>query len=103
MADQILTKDYIKALLARSDQAIARALLVLLDRQTDDEQDSQVAKYQNGRGFTSCDAAILTSFALQVQQGRTLSPKQLNLARRYLPKYSGQLLEAAQQKAARGE
>lgn len=96
------TKDGIKDLLARNDKAVARALVVLLDRQTSDEVSDGATKHDNGVGFSAFDAQILTSFALQVKAGRTLSPKQLTIARARVIKYSGQLLEAAQANQAKG-
>lgn len=85
------TPDEIKTMIATNDKAVARALLALLDRQTADEQASQTTSHSNGQGFTGADAEILTSFAQQVQRGRTLSVKQLEIARRKLVKYAKQL------------
>lgn len=90
------TKDTIKDLLGRSDKAVARALVVLLDRQTSDEVSAETTKHKNGVGFTAFDAGILTSFAVQVKAGRVLSEKQIEIARRKVAKYAGQLLVIAQ-------
>ena len=87
-------KDKLKA----NRQWAERALVVLLARQTADEQASESTQWQNGQGFNGPDANILTSFAKQVQQGRQLSTKQAAIAFRLLPKYAGQLHRIAQQK-----
>lgn len=94
------TPDEIKTLIATNDKAVTRALLALLDRQTADEQAAQVTSHSNGMGFTGVDAEILTSFAQQVQRGRTLSVKQMEIARRKLVKYAKQLALVANAAAA---
>jgi hypothetical protein len=76
-----------------------RALVVLHDLQTADERRAGETVEHNGVGFTGIDAEILSSFAEQVKRGRTLSPKQLVIAHRRLPKYAAQLWRVAQAKA----
>lgn len=77
-----------------------RALLVLYDRQTRDEQEAQYTKHQNGIGFSAFDAQILSSFAQQIQQGRSLTDRQLTVAFRRLPRYARQLAEVVAERAA---
>jgi hypothetical protein len=100
------TKAEIVALLARNDKAIGRALVVLNERQTQDEQRSQDTKYHNGIGFTGADARMGTSMAQFFAARGYLSPKQLAYWRKpnvrgvaRIAKYAGQLLEIANQKA----
>lgn len=64
----------------------------LWQRQTSDEQAAQTTGYDNGIGFNGTDAMILSSFAEQINKGRTLSPKQLTIAFKKLPKYSKQII-----------
>lgn len=100
------TKDEIKELLKTNDRAVERALLVLLSRQTNDEQSQETTRHSNNRGFTQADAAIFTSMAKQVQRGYRLTEKQLAFLRNgksqrfpsRIGKYAGQLLEVAQEK-----
>jgi hypothetical protein len=109
-----VTPDTIRDLLNRSNAAVERALIVLYARQTADEQATETARYQNGRGFSAVDAEILSSFACQVQAkvgqtssylgrerklGECLSPKQMDIARRKVVRYVKQLAEAAEEKA----
>lgn len=101
------TKADIVALLARNDKAIARALVVLNERQTATEQAQGETRNLNGQGFTPADAHMGTSMAVQVEKGRTLSVKQLAYWRKpnvrgvpRIAKYAGQLLEIANAKAA---
>jgi hypothetical protein len=104
---QTLTKDSIAQLLSTNDKAIARALLVLNERQTADEQVNQSTRVQNGRGFTPADAFMGTSMANFYAKFNRLSEKQLAYWKKpntkgvpRIAKYAGQLLEAAQMKKA---
>lgn len=67
------TKESIKELLAKSDKAVYRALIVLFERQTSDEQASESTTHKNGRGFSAFDAEFLSSLAKQVQSRGTHS------------------------------
>ena len=97
-----LTKESIVELLATNDKAVGRALLVLLNNQTADEQSSSITKYNNGKGFKGCHANIGTSFAKYFQRTGTLTPKQLAYARGRMNifQYHRQLIEAAKAKQA---
>lgn len=94
-----MDKQYIVNLLEKNDNAVLRALVVLYDRQTTEEQVTKTTKDSNGRGFNARDAGILSSFAKQHLSGFRLTPKQMFYARKYLKKYAGQLLMVAEQKA----
>lgn len=110
----IQTVETIKTLLETSNAAVERALQVIYERQTSDEQVIGTTKHVNGMGFSGADAEILSSFACQVNRkvgqhndylgrpaklGETLSPKQMILARKKIAKYARQLLEVSQAKA----
>jgi hypothetical protein len=62
---QTPTKLSIVELLKTNDRAVARALVVLNERQTADEQAGQSTFKSNGRGFTPADAYMGTSMAIQ--------------------------------------
>lgn len=102
------TRETVQDLLMTNDRAVERALLVLLDRQTFDEQTSKDTKHQNGRGFTQADARIMTEFAVQVKRGRSLTPSQLRFLRNRksahfhsrIGKYAKQLLDQIQKNEA---
>jgi hypothetical protein len=93
----------IKALLAKSDKAVGRALLALLARQTYSEQQSHSTKDANGRGFNAFDADIFTSMAEFYRSKGFLTEKQLaflrsGTAKRPAPrinKYAAQLAAIA--------
>lgn len=102
-----LTGTDIVKLLRTNDKAVARALLVLNSRQTEDEQRDETVRYQNGRGFRPCHAAVGTSMAKFYQQRGYLTPKQIAYWRKEgkqgmrIAIYWRQLLEEANEKAAR--
>lgn len=107
MEANMLTKEKIVQLLETDQRAVARALLVLNERQTSDEQASENTRYLNGRGFRPCHARMGTSMAKFFQRFGYLTPKQIEYWRKRdktgamrIGIYAGQLLEAAVQKAA---
>lgn len=98
-------KQQIIDLLNRSDKAVARALVVLNERQTADERVSENTRYDNGRGFTPADARMGTSMANFYTKFNRLSEKQLAYWRKpnargvpRINKYAGQLVEIANEK-----
>jgi hypothetical protein len=103
----MLTKESILNMLKTNDKAVCRALVVLNERQTADEQASENTRYHNGRGFRPCHAKMGTSMAKFYTKRGYLSPKQIAYWR-MLDKsgamrigiYWAQLLEEAEKKAA---
>lgn len=93
-----ISREQILDLLTSNNRAVLRALVVLQDRQTLDEQTGATTRHSNGVGWSRADARFGTSLAVQVRSGRHLSSKQLGAARKLLAKYVGQLVDAAQQK-----
>lgn len=101
----MISKVEIVNLLKTNDRAVVRALVVLNERQTNDEQSSEHTKYQNGRGFRPCHARMGTSMAKFYQKFKRLSDKQIAYWRMPMRDgkmrieiYAGQLLEVAQLK-----
>lgn len=89
------TKEAIKARLEKDDKWLVRGLLAIYGRQTAEEQTHGQTVEDNGIGFNGVDAEILTSFALQFQQRGFLTTKQLEIARKKMLKYGGQLAKIA--------
>lgn len=101
-----ITKQYIIDLLKSNDKAVARALVVLKERQDVDEQASETTKRVNGRGFRPCHARMGTSMANFYQSTGRLTEKQVNYWRKLqadgkmrIEIYAGQLLEVSKQRA----
>lgn len=101
-----LTGSDIVALLRKNDKAIGRALIVLKDLQTADEQASETTRHQNGKGFRPCHARMGVSMAKFYERNGYLSPKQIAYWRKEgkegmrIAIYWRQLLAAAHRKAA---
>lgn len=70
-----------------------RALLAIYRNQTSDEQVSANVTHHNCMGFRCMDSIILTSFANQLQQRGSLSPKQMSIVHKLMPKYARQLMK----------
>lgn len=70
---------------------VMTALLTIHSGQTLEEQKGHFTVEQNGVGFNSVDAPIMSSFAEQVLSGRYLSERQLGICKTVLPKYAKQL------------
>lgn len=94
-------------LLRTNDRAVAKALVLLKNRQTADEQRDETVKYRNGRGFRPCHAVRGTSMALFYERNGYLTPKQIAYWRHCgkegmrISIYWRQLLEEAELKAQR--
>lgn len=70
-----------------------RALLAIFRNQTEDEKVAADVKHHNQMGFRCMDSVILTSFANQLQQRGSLSPKQMSIVHKLMPKYARQLMK----------
>lgn len=102
-----LTSIDIVTLLKNNDNAVGRALVVLKNRQTADEQVNETTKHHNGRGFRPCHARMGTSMAKFYEARGYLTTKQLSYWRAEgkegmrIAIYHRQLLEEAKIKAAK--
>ena len=82
---------YFKFKLSTDRKWMERGLIILFDQQTTDEQTRRFTDNSNGVGFNKPDAKLLSSFAQQIKDGKTLSSNQLIYLQRKLPKYWRQL------------
>lgn len=89
------TEKRIRELLLASDKMVIRSLLVLYQRQTDNEKLKQHNNEVNGMGFNQYDAPILTDFCSKLKGGYYLTDKQIKIARKRLLKYVKQLTKIA--------
>lgn len=105
--------NFMKQMVATSDRWMLKALLTIYEYQTSSEQASEMTSQHNGVGFTGIDGGILSSFAKQlIRRGvpalleakeevtatRFLSPKQIPILRKKMPKYAKQLVQIADSK-----
>ena len=89
----------IREKVAKDPRWAVRALMVVYANQTADEKQMEATVIHNSIGFSGADAEILSSFAKQVEKGRTLSPKQMAIVHKKMPRYAKQLMAAAAAKA----
>lgn len=93
------TIQMIKEKLSTDINWMRRALVVITEKnQTADEQSTGDTRWANGIGWNGIDAKILTSFASQVKKGWKLSPKQVAIAQKKLPKYAKQVMALINEK-----
>ena len=94
-----MTKSEIKAQLL-TDRAFRHdAMLVLFERQTDDEIVSRDTKWKNKRGFMSSHAVHGTRIAELILAGSPISPEDEEKILKIAPAYSKQLASHFQQAA----
>ena len=92
MKTQKQLKEIIKEKLSSNPKWSLRALTRIYQFQTDEEIASAMTVEHNSIGFSAIDAEILTSFAEQIQAGRTLTQKQMQLLFKKMPKYWRQIM-----------
>lgn len=96
---KVWDKDAIQALIRNNDAAVARAIRQLYARQTTGEQQTATTSVANSRGFNANDARFLTGVAQKLDHyADRMTPRQLEVARRMLPKYWRQLLEVIEER-----
>jgi hypothetical protein len=81
--------------LKSNDAWLLRGLVVIYGFQTESEKAMQATAEDNGLGFNGVDAEFLSSLAVQYQQRGSLSPRQVEFARKKMVKYARQLLMVA--------
>lgn len=95
------TAEYIGYVLTTNDKAVERAIVVLYNRQTNDEKRDKNTRHRNGRGFNGADARIGSYLAEWILKGNRLSGKWMLKARELAFFYMGQLVEEATLKLER--
>ena len=80
-------KTHIQNQLATNPAWAVKALVKLYTYQTAAEQAVGHTEEDNGVGFSGVDSTILSSFAEQINKGRTLSVKQMAIVYKRMPRY----------------
>ena len=84
--------------LSINSKLVERAIVVLYQRQTTDEQTNSATVYQNGQGFCAYAARRGTYYAKYVLSGGRLTGVHLDRARNIAVKHVRQLVEMAEKK-----
>lgn len=95
---KVWTKEKLWAVLEVNDDQLAKALVALYNRQTEDEKETKETTEQNGIGFNGVDSTFLSSVAESFKKYGKLTSAQTNALRKALKKYRGQLVEIANAK-----
>jgi hypothetical protein len=82
---------FLREMLSTNKDWALRAIERVYERQTDAEKASDQTKEFNKVGFSGTDAEFLSSLAKQYSERKTLSPKQINVLFRIIPKYTKQI------------
>lgn len=87
-------RDAILTLLDRNPTAVYRALLLIYNKQTYNEQRIERTEEHNKIGFNACDAKVLTDIAKRCKSyGRFASDRQMQFVKKRISKYWKQLQE----------
>ena len=92
------TKETLWAVLEVNDDQLARALVALYNRQTEDEKETKETTAQNNLGFNAIDSAFMTSIAQAYIRFGRLSERQIFTVRKSIKKYCRQLVDIANSK-----
>lgn len=107
MPAQTYTKEFIANKLQTNNEWLWKGVLAIYKKQTDAEQAAGTTREDNGVGFNGADAEILSSFAQRIINWQNANPihrinwpcplsiRQLEVARRRMVKYAGQLAKIA--------
>jgi len=85
-------KTFIKNKLATDPRWAKHGLSKIFEFQTEEEQTMETTCVHNNVGFTGADGEILASFAKQLERKGYLSPRQMELLYKKMPKYWKQIL-----------
>lgn len=90
-------REFLKTQLSTNQVWAKQALIRIFEFQTQEEQENETTHDLNGIGFTGVDGEILSSFAKQFIRKNFLSPKQMAILMRKMPKYWNQILSISNQ------
>ena len=88
---QTWTIERVKQTLLTNDEALKRAISLIYSFQTTEEKNHEGTIDSNGKGFSALDGYLMSSFAEQLLTKGWLSRRQLDIARRRMPKYAKQV------------
>lgn len=88
-------RENILQLMEMNEQAVVRGLIRIYERQTEDEKKMEQTHVDNGVGFTGADSKFMTILAKFYIQNGYLSFKQMEIVKKRMKKYAGQLAKIA--------
>lgn len=94
-------REYLQNLIRTNDRALVKSILVIYERQTDDEKYSGQTTEHNGKGFGKIDSEFFSQIVVQLKHGYPLTDRQIAVARNKMPKYWRQLMQVSKAKMER--
>lgn len=91
MDKKVWTKDEIKAMLLKSQNAVEKGLVAIYNRQTQVEKMMEATRYNNSVGFSAAHCRRGSYYARWINSGKRLSGKHLEKGREIILHYVGQL------------
>ena len=92
------TRQEIEDIININYNMLTKAILLLFERQTKNEQKHWVTNVHNNIGFNHADAKFFSSIASQLKNNKHLTDKQIYVCRKRIKKYGRQLTEIANEK-----
>lgn len=88
----VWTKEKVLEYLDKREDFLLQSIVLIYQRQDDDEQTIQQTARNNGRGFNKADANYLSECANLLIHGKLLYPNRLVEAKQRMKKYANQIL-----------
>ncbi len=88
---------FIKHKLMFDNNWATKALMRIYEFQTMEEREKEMSIWENGVGFDSCDSFILSSIAEFYKKRNFITPKQMDVVHRCIPKYWRQIWDISDQ------
>lgn len=107
MIEIVEKKEYesneIKELLLKNNSVLMKSILMLYDKQTEDEKYLEKSNERNNVGFNRFDAPILSKYALIIKRTGGMMINDLYDARSRIIKYTNQITNIVNEKIAKEE
>jgi hypothetical protein len=91
-------KEFVRNKLATDERWAKKALVTVFNNQTLSEQEGRCTSNLNGVGFGAFDADILTGLCAQYIRKDFLTPKQMDIVFKKMPRYWAQIIQASDYK-----
>jgi len=88
-------KNFVRQKLQNDSRWALRALVVVFENQTVDEQNQEHTSHDNGVGFTGTDGNFFTSLAKQYLRRGSLTERQMVYVKKSMRKYWKQIIAAS--------
>ena len=89
---------YLKNLIKTNDRALAKAIVLIYDLQTDEEKNTGKSIEDNKIGFSKIDAYELGNIAKKIKRGQSLMEAEIAKSRNKMQKYWKQLMQISKEK-----